>query len=267
MSKHEEDANQCLGVASRSGHLKAANADLVTVSDDQFTASPFRWNADFFGVPEPDRAGSCDMSATGRTCPRPRRVSSWRTIPSCRDTAGVASARRCHCDRAVRHTCIDTAAAGRHRDARSSHWQVHSIFEVVRRGADGVGLIQQVAMPLDGYVRAGKVEHYMIVLDNIPFAFVRPENRFYVSYGNGAAPDSPAEFGAFVGDLVKHLVSRYGAAVVSKWRFRLGTECDGPRIGPSWENFTAPNAPFVMPGEDGRNFTTRTNGLDAYVAT
>ena len=101
-------------------------------------------------------------------------------------------------------------------------------FEVVTRAANGTGLVynwSRIDATLDGYVTAGKVEHYMIVLDNVPFAFVRPENRFYVSYGNGAAPDDPAEFGAFVGDLVRHLVARYGASRVRKWRFRLGTEC------------------------------------------
>ena len=63
--------------------------------------------------------------------------------------------------------------------------------------------------------------------------------------GLGAAPDDPQEFAAFVGDFAAHLVQRYTLAVVSRWRFRLGTECDGPRIGHSWLNFTAPNPPPV----------------------
>jgi len=105
------------------------------------------------------------------------------------------------------------------------------------------------------------------VLDNIPYAFVKPKNRFYLLFGMGAAPDDPEEFAAFVGELAKHLVGRYGLGVVSTWRFRLGTECDGPRIGPPWLNFTAPNPPFVYPDGNGRNYTTRKNGLDAYVAT
>ena len=33
----------------------AADPDIVTITDAQFTASPFRWGTDFFGTqPEPD---------------------------------------------------------------------------------------------------------------------------------------------------------------------------------------------------------------------
>lgn len=55
--------------------------------------------------------------------------------------------------------------------------------------------------------------------------------------------------------------------LVSTWRFRLGTECDGPRIGHSWLNFTAPNPPFVMANGNGGKYTSRVNGLDKYVET
>jgi hypothetical protein len=46
-----------------------------------------------------------------------------------------------------------------------------------------------------------------------------------------------------------------------------GTECDGPRIGHSWLNFTAPNPPFVMADGKGGKYTSRVNGLDKYVET
>ena len=55
--------------------------------------------------------------------------------------------------------------------------------------------------------------------------------------------------------------------LVSTWRFRLGTECDGPRIGHSWLNFTEPNPPFVMADGRGGSYTSRVNGLDKYVET
>ena len=112
-----------------------------------------------------------------------------------------------------------------------------------------------------------KTARILLVLDNVPFAFVAPENRFFGSYGQSAAPDDPLEFAAFVGDFAAHLVTRYGLATVESFRFRLGTECDGPRFGPPWLNYTAPNPPFVAPDGRGGKFTTRDNGLEKYVQT
>ena len=60
-----------------------------------------------------------------------------------------------------------------------------------------------------------------IVLDDTPYAFVKPENRFFSPedssghqhfFGHGAAPDNATEFGQFVEAMVCHLVSRYGHA-------------------------------------------------------
>jgi hypothetical protein len=144
-------------------------------------------------------------------------------------------------------------------------------FEIVSRSkVDGKTLVYnwtRVDLTLDGFVRAAKTKDILIVLDNVPFAFVRPENRYYLGFGMGAAPDDVDEFAGFVGTLAEHLADRYTLAAVSRWRFRLGTECDGPRMGPSWLNLTAPNPPFVMPDGNGGNFTTRINGLDVYTAT
>ena len=103
------------------------------------------------------------------------------------------------------------------------------------------------------------------VLDNIPFAFVCPENRFYGGFGLGSAPDNKTEFGAWGGELAQHLVERYSMAEVSRWRFRLGTEADGPRLGPRW---AAPdgNGVIAMPTASGalKNFS---HGLDRYIET
>ena len=125
----------------------------------------------------------------------------------------------------------------------------------------------RIDVTIDGWLHAAKTERFLLVLDNIPYAFVKPENRYYLGFGLGAAPDDPEEFAAFVGDLATHLVQRYSLELVSTWRFRLGTECDGPRIGHSWLNFTAPNPPFVMADGKGGNYTSRVNGLDKYVET
>ena len=145
-------------------------------------------------------------------------------------------------------------------------------FEVVTRDpADPSRLVynwSRIDATLVGFLHGALTERFVLVLDNVPFAFVAPENRYYVSYGNAAAPDDPLEFARFVGDLAAHLVGRYGLPTVeTSIRFRLGTECDGPRFGPRWINYTAPNPPFVAPNGLGGNFTTRDNGFDKYVAT
>ena len=57
---------------------------------------------------------------------------------------------------------------------------------------------------LDGFLQSLKYERFMLVLDNIPYAFVKPENRFFQGLGMGAAPDNPAEFGSFVEAMVTH---------------------------------------------------------------
>jgi len=79
---------------------------------------------------------------------------------------------------------------------------------------------------------------------------VAPQNRFYGGFGLGSAPDNVTEFGVFVEALARHLVGRYGHAEVSQWRFRLGTEADGPRMGPRWTGPTG-NDPVAMPVGDG----------------
>ena len=118
---------------------------------------------------------------------------------------------------------------------------------------------------LDAFVANGIIPS-PIVLDNVPYAFVREENRFYGGFGLGSAPDNKTEFATWVGDqLIGHLVQRYGKSAVSAWRFRLGTEADGPRMGPRW----APpdgNGPIGMPTASGAP-KTFSNGLDQYVET
>lgn len=117
---------------------------------------------------------------------------------------------------------------------------------------------------LDVFV-ANVITPSLLVLDNIPFAFVRRENRLFGGFGLGSAPDNTTEFAAWIGELAQHLVERYGMAEVSRWRFRLGTEADGPRMGPRW---AAPdgNGVIGMPTAGGamKNFS---HGLDQYVET
>jgi hypothetical protein len=243
-----------------------------------FHASAFPWGTDFTGTnPLPDKAGaSCgeELATSSFLDSRCAFMANdtflAETLPGWALAPGAAMTR----------PWINGFSAPRLLGGLATHnatdgtYTPNLAFEVVTRADPGnatsalVYNWSRVDATLDGFLRGAKTERFMLVLDNVPFAFVAPENRFYVSYGNAAAPDDPLEFARFVGDLARHLVARYGLATVeSSFRFRLGTECDGPRIGPPWLNFTAPNPPFVAPNGRGGNFTTRVNGLDVYVAT
>ena len=109
--------------------------------------------------------------------------------------------------------------------------------DVVTRTAEG-GLDyhnwERLDRRVDPWVRAG-ITPSPLVIDNIPYAFVAEENRYFTTYGQSAAPDNSTEFGVFIEDMVTHLVERHGYAVINTWRFRLGTEASQYRIGPAWK--------------------------------
>ena len=126
---------------------------------------------------------------------------------------------------------------------------------------------------LDTFVAAG-ITPSPIVLDDTPYAFVKPENRFFAPedsarhthfFGHGAAPDNATEFGEFIEAMVRHLVARYGLPEVSRWSFRLGTECQNTRMGPPWVGEDG-NGVVALPTVDGtlKNFS---HGLDQYITT
>lgn len=85
---------------------------------------------------------------------------------------------------------------------------------------------------VDAFLGAG-VTPSPIVLDNVPFCFVQKPT--FCSFGQSSPPDNATEFAGFVQDMVRHLVTRYGEEMVGQWSFRLGTEANGPRFGPPWE--------------------------------
>ena len=60
---------------------------------------------------------------------------------------------------------------------------------------------------LDGFLAAG-VEDFIIVLDNVPYAFVEPSHRYYCGFGLGSAPDDPEEFATFVEYFINSLAQR-----------------------------------------------------------
>lgn len=61
---------------------------------------------------------------------------------------------------------------------------------------------------IDGFLAGGIVD-FTIVLDNVPYCFVKPQNQFFLGFGLGSAPDDPEEFGRFIEDFVNSLVDRY----------------------------------------------------------
>ncbi len=64
-----------------------------------------------------------------------------------------------------------------------------------------------------------------IVLDNTPWCFPqKPDGR---GTGQAAPPADFAEWGAFVEELCRQLVRQYGFETANRWRFRMGTECQG----------------------------------------
>tara|TARA_B110000208_G_scaffold191868_1_gene260632 strand:- start:2554 stop:4665 length:2112 start_codon:yes stop_codon:yes gene_type:complete len=142
---------------------------------------------------------------------------------------------------------------------------------------DGTGTLiynwTRMDLTLDAFVAAG-ITPSPIVLDDTPYAFVKPENRFIAPedsarhthfHGHGAAPDNATAFGEFIEAMVQHLVVRYGHSEVSTWGFRLGTECMNPRMGPPWVGDDG-NGVVALPTADG-TFKNFSHGLDQYIAT
>ena len=220
--------------AQQSQQRISVSSSIVTISAQDFVASRFPWGTNFTGTnPLPDKAGQSCGKDLGNPSMDSVNPCSYlindsylsQTIPGWVASKG-AMATRPWTNGFSSPRLLGGLAT---HNPNTNTWTPDLDFEVVRRSSDGKTLLYnwtRIDSTLDGYV-AAKTERFLIVLDNIPFAFVKPENRFYLSYGLGSAPDDPQEFAIFVGKFAEHLVGRYGLKTVSKWRFRLGTECDG----------------------------------------
>ena len=206
----------------------------VTISAKDFIPSRFAWGSNFTGTnPLPDKAGQTCAEDLKNPSMNSHHPCSYlandsylaKTIPGWVPAPGAVATR----------PWINGFSSPRLLGGLATHdpstdtWTPNLDFEIVRRGPDGKTLVYnwtRIDNTLDGFL-AAKTERFLIVLDNIPYVFVKPENRFFLSYGLGSAPDDPQEFANFIGKFAEHLVERYGLGTVSKWRFRLGTECDG----------------------------------------
>lgn len=105
--------------------------------------------------------------------------------------------------------------------------------DLVRRLPDGSleSRFDLVRSRLDRYVHNGL--DVMIVLDNVPWAFVSVTEEKCAGYGcQYLPPDDPQEFSDWVGELANFLEHTYGTEYASRIRWRLGTETNGPR----WSN-------------------------------
>lgn len=85
---------------------------------------------------------------------------------------------------------------------------------------------------LGRFVAAGM--DVMVVLDNVPWAFVSDTDTSSETCQNYGCqylpPDDPEEFGNWVGELAAYLKDTWGAAFAANHvRWRLGTEANGPR--------------------------------------
>ena len=89
---------------------------------------------------------------------------------------------------------------------------------------------------LDPYINMGYSD-LTLVLDNIPWDFpVEPSTG---KYGQTAPPGNMAEWRQFMRELAEQLVSKYGKKTASRFRFRLGTECQHiNRFDGSQEQYT-----------------------------
>jgi len=99
-------------------------------------------------------------------------------------------------------------------------------YDLAYRGADGRIHYRWELLPrrLDPYVENGC--DLTIVLDNTPYCF--PKEPQVRGLGQAAPPADFAEWGAFIEALCRELVRLYGFDRVNRWRFRMGTECQGP---------------------------------------
>ncbi|MGZ0654571.1 GH39 family glycosyl hydrolase [Coraliomargarita sp. W4R53] len=100
-----------------------------------------------------------------------------------------------------------------------------SDYDLAYRDEDGV--IQYrwdlLAPRLDPYVNMGY--DLTLVLDNTPACFA--DDASFGSYGPASPPDNLEEWGTFIEELCRQLVTTYGENRVDSWRFRMGTECQG----------------------------------------
>jgi hypothetical protein len=132
---------------------------------------------------------------------------SLATSPNCKDIVGPKQAAGVDrpgvwCDLVV-------------RDPKTN--ALHNRFDLVRSR-------------LDMYVNNGI--DVMIVLDDVPWAFVNQTSEICQGFGcQYLPPDNPQEFANWVGELAEYLVKAYGTRYSSRIRWRLGTEANGPRWG------------------------------------
>lgn len=101
----------------------------------------------------------------------------------------------------------------------------------------------------------GVVKNYIIVLDNIPFCFPKPEDVRVETYGQTALPADMSEWASFITDLCKEIKIVLGNQKANKLSFRLGTEAhngerfrySNPQVMLDFYKITAQAVKAVLP--------------------
>lgn len=126
------------------------------------------------------------------------------------------------------------------------------VFSYVRFLSDGDDNTYDLAERVDGSIKlrraevakrfaateaSGVVKNYIIVLDNIPFCFPKPEDIRVETYGQTALPADMDEWTAFIVELCQEIKNVLGEQKANALSFRMGTEAhNGERF-----RYTDPN--------------------------
>ena len=135
--------------------------------------------------------------------------------------------------------CADAVLDGGARDLRAGVRPGEVWCDLVVREQNGTlrSRFDLVRSRLDRYFDNGI--DVMIVLDNVPWAFVNTTTCANQTFGcQYLPPDDPQEFAAWVEQLAAYVASSFGDAG-RRVRWRLGTEANGPRWSDRGKYFDA----------------------------
>jgi hypothetical protein len=166
-------------------YCSSTTSHTVAITDADLTASRFPFGLDFFGTtPDPDKAGlNCGIDASvGSNCFY-KVDDRWlkETLPVWQPPTGAVGTRPW-----VNGFSMPRLLGGiATHNATTNTYTPNLDFEVVTRSASGTLVTNwtRIDVTIDGWLHAAKTEHFLLVLDNVPYCFVKPENRYYLSFG------------------------------------------------------------------------------------
>jgi len=113
---------------------------------------------------------------------------------------------------------------------------------------------------------SGAIKNYIIVLDNIPFCFPKPENIKIETYGQTALPENMDEWKTFIVDLCEEIKNVLGKEKANRLSFRMGTEAHNgnryyysdPKVMLNFYKITAKAVKSVLPDAKFGPYNTHT---------